>query len=94
MCPLRPAPARLDILLEVSVVCTCVAEQMKSEWNSLAGMIKFLHVTQDKVLHIAISGDLSIFKWMDAAPFLVYFNLKSHNGATIHLYGDKKVPPK
>ena len=64
--------ARLDIRPTVSVLCTCVKEPTIFEWDKLLRMMKFLHSTQDKVLRITTSGDLTVLKWMIDASFGVH----------------------
>ena len=51
--------------------------------------MKYLHSTQEKVLRINTSGDLTVMKWIINASFGVHPDLKSHTGATLHMGGNK-----
>ena len=76
--------ARPDIQPTIAIFCTRVKEPIKSDWDKMICLLKYLNGTRNDVLRLS-ADNLKVVKWWVDASFAVHPDFKSHTGAVMSL---------
>ena len=71
-----------DLLLAVSLLCTCVTAPDIDDWKKLGRCLWYLNETQELTLMLSSTDLSTIFWWVDAS-FGVHEDCRSHTGAVM-----------